>query len=132
MTARFRYALDPLCLLACACYAAVRFLWKPHSESWFIRGQWTDLLLIPCALPIVLWIQRQLGLRRHDHPPCRAEIILHLLVWSIAAEWFAPLFFAVTADPLDLVAYATGAALSWRWWSFSPGSAPSSHGSAPE
>src|SRR5687767_4678352 len=112
MTTRFRYALDPLCLLACACYVAGRFLLKPHSESWFIRGQLSDLLLVPCALPMVLWNQRQLGLRRHDNPPDPAEIILHLLVWSIAAEWFAPLFFAVTADPRDVVAYAAGAALS--------------------
>ena len=125
MTARFRYALDPLCLLACAGYAASRFLLKPQSESWFIRGQLTDLLLIPCALPIVLWIHRQLGLRRHDHPPDPAEIILHLLVWSIAAEWFAPLFFAVTADPRDVLAYATGAALSGSWWRIATGSASS-------
>ena len=116
MTTRFRYALDPLCLLACACYAIDRFILKPHIESSFVHGQLSDLLLIPCALPLVLWIQRRLGFRAHDHAPNAGEIVLHLVVWSIVAELLAPLFLAGTADPRDVVAYAVGAALSWGWW----------------
>jgi hypothetical protein len=116
MTNRFRYALDPLCVLACAGYAIDRFILKPNIAWWFVHGQLSDLLLIPCALPLVLWIQRRLRLRMHDNAPGASEIVLHLMVWSIAAELLAPLFLAVTADPRDVVAYATGAVFSWGWW----------------
>lgn len=116
MTTRFRYALDPLGLLASTLYAGNRWGWKGHTHSTFLHGYFNDFLLIPCALPVVLLLQRWSGLRRHDDRPDASEICLHLVIWSVAAELIAPLFFPVTADPQDLLAYAAGAALSWGWW----------------
>ena len=57
---RFRYALDPLCLLACGLYAANRWVIRPHFSGLFWHGYSTDFLLIPAALPLLLWLYRRL------------------------------------------------------------------------
>ncbi len=114
---RFRYARDPLCLIACALYVANRLALKPHLHSGFLHDHFDDLLLIPAALPFVLWIQRRLGVREHDVPPTTAEIILHLVIWSLLAEAIIPLFSTqATADPIDAFYYLLGALLSALWW----------------
>ncbi len=113
---RFRYAADPLCALACALYAFNRWFLKPHTHSAFLRFHFNDLLLIPAALPFVLWLQRRLGLRSHDAPPDPREIFLHLAIWSIMAELIAPRLAHVTGDWRDVAAYTAGATLAWAWW----------------
>ena len=114
---RFRYGLDPLCLTASACYACNRWLVPAALKGVFLRGYLSDCLLIPAALPLVLWIQRRLHLRRTDERPTFREVTLHLFIWSLAAEVLAPLMFSrSTADPLDLVAYTTGAVFAWVIW----------------
>jgi hypothetical protein len=115
---RFRYTLDPLCLVACAAYVFGRWYLKRHAADGFWHNQFTDLLLIPAALPVFLWIQRQLGLRRHDARPTWREIGLHFAVWSVAAEWISPaLLHTGTGDWRDVVAYGAGAVLAGGWWS---------------
>lgn len=115
----FGYARDPLCLLACAGYALNRWALRPlgYASGNFMRGHFNDLLLIPAALPLLLWSQRRLGLRAHDAPPTWLEIGLHVLLWSVAAEALAPLCLAhATGDWLDVAAYAAGAAVAGAWW----------------
>lgn len=114
----FRYWRDPLCILACAAYAANRFFLAPHSAPGsFLRGQFDDLLLIPAALPLVLWLQRRLALRTHDAPPGAGEIAIHLLLWTLIAEWIGPFFLHHgTADWRDVLAYSAGAAAGYVWW----------------
>lgn len=115
---RFRYALDPLCLAACVAYAAGRWYIRRHVAGGFWHDQFTDLLLIPAALPLLLWLQRRLGLREHDARPSWREIGLHVAVWSVAAELVAPgLFHSGVADWRDVVAYGAGALLAGGWWS---------------
>lgn len=113
----FLYARDPLCLLACAGYALNRWL-VPHAwKGWFLRGHFNDLLLIPAALPLLLWLQRRCGLRPADVRPQWSEILLHLAVWSITAELIAPRLFAgATGDAWDIAAYTGGAILSGLLW----------------
>ena len=114
---KFRYACDPLCLAACACYAANRWLVPLALKGIFLRGYFADTLLIPAALPLMLWLQRRLGLRRVDSRPQWREILLHLVVWSVAAELVAPhLFTRATGDPWDVAAYAGGALVSGLLW----------------
>lgn len=114
---RFRYALDPLCLAAGAAYAVNRWLVPVALKGPFLRGHFADLLLIPAALPLMLWVQRCLGLRVSDHRPDWREIVLHLVAWSAAAEWIGPhLFSRATGDWWDVAAYAAGAAGAMVWW----------------
>lgn len=116
--AGFRYWRDPLCLAACAAYAVNRWLLKPHLPLGpFMRGHFADCLLIPAALPLVLWLQRRLGLRTHDGFPALGEILLHLALWAFIAEGAGPyLTHHGTADWWDVAAYSAGAAASCLWW----------------
>lgn len=115
----FRYALDPLCVAAVAAYVFGRWWLRAHIAHGFWHDQFTDLLLIPAALPFALWAQRQLGLRAHDARPRWSEIALHAGVWSVAAEVIAPHVFPhATGDWRDVVAYVAGAVVAAGWWSF--------------
>lgn len=117
---RFRYALDPLALAAGAAYAANRWLVPAAAKGPFLRGHFADLLLIPAALPLMLWVYRHLGLRDHDRRPGGGEVLLHLGAWSLAAEGIGPRLFArATADGWDVAAYAAGAAGALLWWHLS-------------
>src|SRR5436309_1157829 len=123
---RFRYWADPLCLACCAAYVLNRWLLKAHWHSAFLHGYFNDLLLIPCALPPVLWLQRQLGVREHDRAPQFSEIALHLAVWSILFEVVGPHLMAhATGDPLDVVTYVIGGLAALGWWSWRSGNASS-------
>lgn len=114
---RFRYAADPLCVLACVTYAFARWFLRHRVHGGFWHDQFTDLLLIPAALPVMLWVQRRLGLRANDARPSWREIGFHLGVWSLAAEVAAPwLFHSATGDWRDVVAYGCGAILAGGWW----------------
>ncbi len=119
---RFRYGLDPLFLGACLLYALNRWGLKPQTSLSFFHDHFNDILLIPAALPLLLWVQRLLGLRRHDEAPTRREIVGHLIVWSLLSEAVLPFFLSrATGDILDVAAYATGAFLAGSWWMVSHG-----------
>lgn len=114
---RFGYARDPLCVTACALYALNRFWLRRHVGGAFLHGYFNDLLLIPAALPFLLWVQRRIGVRPDDARPRWAEIALHLCAWSLVAEAIAPHLFArATGDWRDVAAYSAGAVLAGLWW----------------
>jgi len=114
---RFGYLADPLFLFASSLYALNRWILKPHLHSAFLHNHFNDLLLIPCALPPLLLMQRRLKLRTHDRFPELAEIALYLAVWSILFEVLGPRIIPWTvADPWDVVAYAVGGLLAAIWW----------------
>jgi hypothetical protein len=114
---RFNYVGDSLCLAACSIYALNRWLLLPHVASPFLHSYLNDILIIPAALPAVLWLQRQLGLRTHDAPPTAGEILFHWVIWSVVCELIGPhLFHRSVGDPFDVVAYAAGALFAWHWW----------------
>lgn len=118
---RFAYALDPLCVTACALYALNRFWLHASASHVFLHGYFNDLLLIPAGLPFALWLQRKLGLRADDRFPRWREIALHLAIWAVVAEGMAPRLFArATGDPRDLLAYLAGAIVAGFWWSHAP------------
>ena len=112
----FRYLRDPLFLIACGLYALNRWAVKPWLWSPFLHGYFNDLLLIPCALPPVLWIQKALGIRKKEDAPKTGEIAFHLIVWSVLFEFAGPRIMRVTGDWLDTVAYTAGAVFSAIWW----------------
>lgn len=117
----FRCWRDPLFVSAGLGYALNRWLLKPLVLSPFLHGYFNDLLLIPAALPLVLWMQRFTGLRPHDSPPTWLEIGGHLVVWSVICEFIGPRWLHHgTADVWDVVAYVTGGVLAGLWWQRSP------------
>jgi hypothetical protein len=114
---RFRYLRDELFLLSTSLYALNRWLIKPHVHNSFLRFHFNDLLLMPCALPPLLLMQRMLRLREHDEMPSIGEIGLYLVVWSILFEIVGPhILLRATGDPLDVLAYICGAGIAACWW----------------
>jgi hypothetical protein len=115
----FGYWRDPVFLLGLALYFLNRAWIKPrlHSYSPFFHGHLNDLLLVPVALPIFLYVYRHLGLRPDDRAPRWWEIALHLLVWAVFFEWFGPLVLhRGVGDPLDVGCYLLGGMIAWLLW----------------
>lgn len=118
---RFAYLRDPLFLACCALYVLNRFLIKPHVQLPFFHSWFNDVLLIPCALPPLLWLHRRLGLRGHDGCPTILEIGAHLVGWSVLFEVIGPhLMRHTTGDVMDVVAYSGGAVVACVWWQWQP------------
>jgi len=114
---RFGYLRDPLFLLSSAAYALNRWVLKPRIPSPFLHNHFNDLLLIPAALPVMLVIQRVLGLRKHDQVPTGSEVLMHWVVWSLVCEWIGPFYFHMgVADIRDVVSYGAGAVMAYLWW----------------
>lgn len=114
---RFGYLRDRLFLVATTSHVLNRWLLKPLLPTPFLHGQFNDLLLIPAALPVVLWLQRVVGLRTRDRAPSWPEMLLHLAVWSLICEFVGPLWLHHgTADVWDVVAYAAGGVVACLWW----------------
>jgi hypothetical protein len=117
----FRYLRDPLFLLSVALYAANRWWWQPEFGGFFLNGYFNDLLLIPAALPPILWLHARLGWRSHHAPPSFIEITSHLSLWTLIAELFGPHLKATSvADWADVAAYTAGALLAFLIWRQQP------------
>jgi hypothetical protein len=115
----FAYLADKTFLAACFLYAANRLWGKPFigEAVHFLRNHLDDCLLIPAALPPLLYVFRRLGLRRDDSPPRLREIAEWTFLWSIVFEWLFPRFLhRGTADWWDVLAYTAGALVSWLVW----------------
>jgi len=114
---KFRYLGDGLFLISCSLYALNRWGIKPHVHSTFMRFHFNDLLMMPCALPPLLWMQRRLRLRTMDDPPTWGEIALYLVFWSILFEVIGPhIMRRATGDPWDVVVYVIGGIGAGLWW----------------
>ena len=113
---QFGYWRDALCIGCCGLYALNRWVVAPRAHSRFLSGYFDDVLLIPCALPLILQLQRWLRLRTHDDFPRVSEILFHLVVWSILFEAIGPHIMRTVGDPLDVVAYTAGAVVAGGWW----------------
>ena len=81
-----------------------------------MRFHFNDMLLIPCALPVLLWMQRKLKLRTNDDPPTWSEIALYTTFWSILFEVIGPHLMRTTGDPWDVVVYYVGGIAAGLWW----------------
>lgn len=124
---RFGYLHDRLFGFSLAAYALNRLVIVPHLAglvqtrlpwAWpFLHGHFDDLLLIPAALPVVLWLQKITGLRPHDRPPSWPEMFAHLVVWSVMAKVVGPFWLHVgVADPWDLLYFTGGGIAATLWW----------------
>ena len=120
---RFRYLRDPLFLACVVTYFVNRWVLKSIWETGFVHEHLNDLICIPFWVPIMLWVERHIGLRQDDGPPEAFEIIIPLLLWSWVFEMFLPrteLFGRFcTSDHRDIICYSAGsigAAVFWRCW----------------
>jgi hypothetical protein len=119
----FAYLRDPLFLVCFATYWAHRWLAARGISTPLLGAHLNDLICIPFWVPIMLWIERRLGLRRHDHPPRAVEVVIPLVILAAAFEvvipshpqWQVP----TVADPKDVLAYSLGSLVAvaiWKWY----------------
>jgi hypothetical protein len=114
---KFAYLGDGLFLLSCSLYTLNRWIIKPHTHNAFLRFHFNDMLLMPAALPVLLWLQRNLRLRTIDDPPTWGEIALYTIFWSILFEVIGPHWLRLgTSDPWDVVVYFVGGIGAGLWW----------------
>jgi hypothetical protein len=118
-TLSFFFMRDPLFLGASLLYGINRYALKARIGGVFpfLRNHWNDCFLIPCALPVLLWLFYKAGLRRHKKAPTWGEILEWTVLWSLVFEWILPCFFHWgTADWVDSLCYAGGAVVAgWMW-----------------
>lgn len=115
----FAYLADKTFLSACFLYAANRFWAKPLLGETvpFLRCHFDDCLLVPAALPPLLYVFRKLGLRRNDSQPSLREVAEWTLLWAVTFEWAFPRFLGKgIGDWRDVLAYTAGALVSWQLW----------------
>jgi hypothetical protein len=113
----FGYWRDRLFQGCCGLYALNRWGLQPRVHNAFLHRYFDDLLLIPCALPLLLYLQRRLKLRNHDGPPTAGEIASNVLLWFILFEVLGPhINLLRTGDPWKALVDAAGGALAWLWW----------------
>jgi hypothetical protein len=120
---RFHYLRDPLFLFCVATYFINRLVLKRVWTEGFVHEHLNDVICIPFWVPIMLFIQKWVGLRTFDGPPRAGEIIIPLVIWSWVFEIILPEMEvfgdACVADYLDVLSYACGAliaAIFWRFW----------------
>jgi len=90
---RFRYLRDPLFLVCIVGYFLNRWVLKRTWDGGFLHEHFNDLICIPFWVPIMLWMQRRLGLRPRDDVPHAHEVVIPLLLWSvILTVAFYPVF----------------------------------------
>src|ERR1700722_14382235 len=89
----FRYLADPICIAALLISPINRFVLKPHHiGGWFTHGYLNDVLCLPLFVPMILYLQRVIGLRKHDGYPRAWEIIQHWAIFSIMFQALIPRF----------------------------------------
>jgi len=121
-TGAFRYYTDPVCIACLIIYPVNRWYLKPHHiGGWFTHGYLNDVMCLPLFLPMILYVQRLVGLRTHDGYPRWWEILQHWVIFSVVFELILPTMpgvFTHTQDPWNAVAYLVGGVLAgmiWNW-----------------
>ena len=85
--------------------------WSPWLTSYL-----ADALALPLALTLALWLMRRFYFRNPAFVLPTPWIVSTWVVFSLWFEGLLPYFSTnATADPLDVVAYALGGLVFWRW-----------------
>ena len=119
----FRYLTDPLFLVCFSAYFGQRMLKTYDLSTPLLSSYLNDVICIPFWIPVMLWVERRVGLRPHDDPPHAFEVVIPLLLWALVFEVALPITKTFSGlavpDPNDVLCYAVGAFVStrfWAWW----------------
>jgi hypothetical protein len=83
----FRYLADPVCIVSLCLYALNRFVLKPHHiGGWFTHGYLNDVLCLPLFVPMILYIQYVIGLRKSCDYPRVWEIFQNFAAFTIVFQ----------------------------------------------
>ncbi|WP_375437924.1 hypothetical protein [uncultured Hymenobacter sp.] len=112
----------PLFLVGVALYVlvAAHKYGGPLFADWqlpsLVRFYLADVLALPLELTLILYVMRHWYFRS---PGFKLPASWIFSAWLVTAIWFEGVLPRIdaraTADPLDVVAYAVGGLLFWRW-----------------
>lgn len=116
----FHLLRDPFWIMATLCYVLHKCWQSVFPDSGWMDQYWSDIWMLPCALPVILSLYSAFGLRKPGALPSVAEILSHGVLWGLMAEFLGPMLFAHSVgDPWDLVAYAVGGFFIFARWHYS-------------
>ncbi|MET4106176.1 hypothetical protein [Hymenobacter sp. UYP22] len=115
LPAELRHPLFWICALLYL-FSCVNRYWANWHLPASINSHLGDLLNLPLELTLVLWVMRRFYFRQ---PSFVLPVSWIVATWLVDALWFELLmpYFkpSMTADWLDVVAYALGGLVFWRW-----------------
>lgn len=92
----------------------IGFVYFPGLASSPIRLYGTDFLAPLVLIPLFTWIQVLFGLRSPLRPIAAMEIMLYVVLLSVAFEWVLPRWLPQqVADRYDVLAYCAGGLTLW-------------------
>ena len=95
-------------------YLNKRWLHQPLSE--LVTSYLADVLALPLTLSAALWLLRHMYFRQPDFTLPGSWVVATWAGWSLWFEGVLPrLQPQATADVGDVLAYALGGWLFWRW-----------------
>jgi len=116
----FRYFTDPACVISLIIYPINRFYLKPHHiGGWFTHGYLNDVLCLPLFVPMILYVQHIVGLRRHVRFPSLWEIFQSWAAFVLVFQVITPRYpkvFITAGDPFDILAYLVGGIVAGIYW----------------
>ena len=116
----FRYLRDPIFLTCLAAYFLNRKLEEFGLSPVLAQCYLNDLICIPFWVPMMVWVAKNLGWRRHDRRPDVIEIGIPLIMFAAVFEVILPstAMFRnkAIADPYDVKCYVLGAVVANGLW----------------
>ena len=117
----FQYLADPVCITSLILYVINRYVLKPHHiGGWFTHGYLNDVLCLPLFIPMILYAQHLIGLRRHAEFPRKWEILQNWAAFTFVFQVVIPRYpktFIAAGDPYDILAYLAGGIIAGAYWS---------------
>jgi hypothetical protein len=118
---QFLYLADPSCIISLVLYTLNRYVLKPHHiGGWFTHGYFNDVLCLPLFVPMILYAQHLIGIRRHARFPQPWEILQNWAAFTIVFQVVIPKYpktFVSAGDPYDILAYLAGGIIAGIYWS---------------
>jgi hypothetical protein len=120
-TARpFRYLADPACIISLVLYTINRYVLKPdHIGGSFTHGYLNDVLCLPLFVPMILYAQHLIGLRKHAEFPRIWEIFQNWAAFTLVFQVVIPRYpktYIAAGDPYDILAYLSGGIIAGCYW----------------
>lgn len=119
---RYKFLLDPIFLISILLYSINKSLLIFTSylnKISLLTGYFNDLLLIPCVLPLLIFIINKLGFRSYKYSPQTSEVIITISIVVIICEFIGPfILIKGTYDLVDILAYSLGGLISLILWKY--------------
>ena len=107
---------NPFLIVAILLYCVSKILRYFELIIPIINNYLADLVCLPIVLSLALAFQRTFILQNSNYRLRNWQIIFAFILFSVVVEGIVPLYSQkYTADGMDIIAYAAGAFVFYRW-----------------